>query len=98
MQQWMCAAVLGVVNPLNTALTVIMFVTVSHVITAVPVPFDWGCGGFSLSPLSPGTVGPVAMKVRVSARLLTAEKNITVNTQSASLISCTSWLIPIQLP
>src|SRR5262245_13978124 len=73
-QQWMCAAVLLDVNPLNTTLTVIMFVTVFQVITADPVPFDWGCGGFSLSALSPGATGPVAMKVRVSARLLTAEK------------------------
>ena len=90
----MCAAVLGVVSPLKTTFTVMMFVTVSQVITPVPVPWDCGCAGFSLSQLSPGATGPVAMKVRVSARVLVAERNITANTQSASLISATSSLIP----
>src|SRR5262249_3481886 len=69
-----------------TALTVIMFVTVSQVIRAVPVPCDSGCAGFSLSGLSPGATGPVATNVRVAAGLLTATMTKRANTHPICFI------------
>src|SRR5262245_13953942 len=86
MQQWICAAVVFVVNPLKTAFTVMMFVTVSQVIRAVPVPCDSGCAGFSLSGLSPGATGPVATNVRVAAGLLTATMTKRANTHPICFI------------
>ena len=59
-KQWMCAAVFGVVSPVNVTVTVIVFAVVSQITTPVPLPLDCGCGGFSFCGLIPGTTGPFA--------------------------------------
>src|SRR5262245_33693581 len=57
----MCAAVFGVVRPSKSTMTVIVLVVVSQNTVVVPVALDSGWGGFSFSPLSPGTAGPSAV-------------------------------------
>src|SRR5262245_35991486 len=59
-QQWMCAAMLGVVRPAKSTMTVMVLVVVSQNTVVVPVAVDSGCAGLSLSPLRPGAFGPSA--------------------------------------
>jgi hypothetical protein len=81
------------VNPLKTTFTVIMLVTVSQLTMAVPVPLVPGCGGFSLSGLSPGAVGPDAMKLRVTAGLPTASRVRRANKHTNFLMTNLSLLV-----
>src|SRR5262249_31199523 len=61
MQQWMCAAVFGVVRFVNVTSTFIVFAATSQVTVAVPLALDCAlCDGFSFAGLRPGALGPPA--------------------------------------